>query len=89
MTIQLTWQLEKQPLCCSTVCLYVFAVLRPVEVGDETRAAATLANLFVFLSHGVDVNKVVVGSDGQMSSIGRIFHLVDHLFPIFYVNHFL
>ena len=42
-----TWCLEEEPLSGAAVGLQVLAVLRPVQMRDEARAAATLTNLLV------------------------------------------
>lgn len=42
--------------------------------------------LLVSLSDSVDVNQAVIGADGEVRSVRRKLHLVDHLLSVLDVN---
>ena len=63
--------------------LQVKTVDGKIKMRDETGRASTRANPHIALLYAVEVDKVVVGSDGQGLPVGRKLHLVQHFHAVF------
>ena len=86
--MELTWHFVEESLSSTRVGLQVFAVFRPVKMCDKTRATLTFPNLLVPLSHGINIDEVVVGAHCQVLPIRRILHLMEHFFAVFDASYF-